>query len=66
MATRMLPVFDARPAAVSARPQVAAELAEFTTDDVALPSFHVWTLGLPDEPFGLGGDGRRPVRGGLR
>ena len=45
MATRMLPVFDARPATASARPQVSAELAEFTTDDVALPSFHVWTLG---------------------
>ena len=46
MATRMLPVFDARPAVGgSARPVVADELAEFTTDDVALPSFHVWTLG---------------------
>src|SRR3954462_14282916 len=45
MATRMLPGFDARPAAVNVRPHVAPELAEFTTDDVALPSFHVWTLG---------------------
>src|SRR3954471_10648515 len=45
MTTRMLPVFDARPAAVNLRPQVAPELDEFTTDDVALPSFHVWTLG---------------------
>ncbi len=42
----MLPVFDARPATIAgARPVVADELAEFTTDDVALPSFHVWTLG---------------------
>ncbi len=45
MATRMLPVFDARPATIAARPQVSDELAEFTTDEVALPSFHVWTLG---------------------
>jgi tRNA-2-methylthio-N6-dimethylallyladenosine synthase len=46
MATRMLPVFDARPAVPpTSRPVVAAELAEFVTDDVALPSFHVWTLG---------------------
>ena len=46
MATRMLPVFDARPATgIDMRPQVAEELREFTTDDVALPSFHVWTLG---------------------
>ena len=45
MATRMLPVFDARPATTVAPPLVSDELAEFTTDDVALPSFHVWTLG---------------------
>jgi tRNA-2-methylthio-N6-dimethylallyladenosine synthase len=45
MATRMLPVFDARPATTVAPPPVSDELAEFTTDDVALPSFHVWTLG---------------------
>ena len=46
MSTRMLPVFDARPAALGgARPNVSDELREFTTDDVALPSFHVWTLG---------------------
>jgi tRNA-2-methylthio-N6-dimethylallyladenosine synthase len=43
----MLPVFDARPAAAPAadRPHVADDLLEFTTDDVALPRFHVWTLG---------------------
>jgi tRNA-2-methylthio-N6-dimethylallyladenosine synthase len=43
----MLPVFDgARAAATRAMaPAVSAELGEFTTDDVALPSFHVWTLG---------------------
>jgi len=42
----MLPVFDARPAALGgARPSISDELSEFTTDDVALPSFHVWTLG---------------------
>src|SRR5689334_16428046 len=46
MSTRMLPVFDAKPATLgSMRPIVADELSEFTTDDVALPSFHVWTLG---------------------
>ena len=46
VSTRMLPVFDARPAALgSARPKVADELTEFTTDEIALPSFHVWTLG---------------------
>jgi tRNA-2-methylthio-N6-dimethylallyladenosine synthase len=28
-----------------ARPEVADELSEFTTDEIALPSFHVWTLG---------------------
>src|SRR6188508_3058734 len=46
MTTRMLPMLDATPAThVAARPVVADELAEFTTDDVALPRFHVWTLG---------------------
>ena len=46
MSTRMLPVFDARPAALgSAPPSVAKELAEFATEDLALPRFHVWTLG---------------------
>ncbi len=46
MATRMLPVFDARPAMPAATlPQVPEDLVEFTTDDVALPRFHVWTLG---------------------
>src|SRR4051795_12400523 len=46
MTTRMLPVFDARPATTS-NPvrQIPDELLEFTTDDVALPRFHVWTLG---------------------
>jgi tRNA-2-methylthio-N6-dimethylallyladenosine synthase len=42
----MLPVFDARPATpAGATPAVADELAEFTTDDLAMPRFHVWTLG---------------------
>ncbi len=42
----MLPVLEARSADASgARVQVTDELAEFVTDDVALPSFHVWTLG---------------------
>src|SRR3954469_11543852 len=46
MATRMLPVFDARAASPTlGRPQVPDDLLEFTTDDVALPAFHVWTLG---------------------
>jgi len=46
MTTRMLPVFDARPATTSTQqPQIADELVEFTTDDIALPRFHVWTLG---------------------
>src|SRR4051812_42679338 len=46
MTTRMLPVFDARPATTSnSLPQIADDLVEFVTDDVALPSFHVWTLG---------------------
>ena len=42
----MLPVFEARPAQTPAsRPDVSDALVEFTTDDVALPRFHVWTLG---------------------
>jgi tRNA-2-methylthio-N6-dimethylallyladenosine synthase len=45
MATRMLPVFDVRPAATSVTPSVAEELVEFATDDVVLPRYHVWTLG---------------------
>ena len=45
MTTRALPVLDvARAAPVDAR-EVAPELAEFVTDDLALPRFHVWTLG---------------------
>ena len=42
----MLPILDATPAShAAARPVIADEIAEFTTDDVALPRFHVWTLG---------------------
>jgi hypothetical protein len=44
MATRMLPVLDVAAAHRSA-PAVDQGLAEFATDDVALPRFHVWTLG---------------------
>ncbi len=48
MTTRMLPVLDLAPA--RAQPdrgpiEPAPELAEFVTDDIALPRFHVWTLG---------------------
>src|SRR4051795_1723152 len=46
MSTRMLPILDAMPATrIDARPAVSDELAEFTTDDLAMPRFHVWTLG---------------------
>ena len=47
MSTRALPVLDVvRPNRASAdRAQAAPELAEFATDDLALPRFHVWTLG---------------------
>jgi tRNA-2-methylthio-N6-dimethylallyladenosine synthase len=48
MTTRMLPVLDqarARPAPKEHSFGIDAKLAEFATDDVALPSFHVWTLG---------------------
>jgi tRNA-2-methylthio-N6-dimethylallyladenosine synthase len=47
MATRMLPMLEMAPArGVAAGPVSAApELAEFATDDLALPRFHVWTLG---------------------
>jgi tRNA-2-methylthio-N6-dimethylallyladenosine synthase len=42
----MLPVLDAKPATrIAARNVVADELVEFTTDDLAMPRFHVWTLG---------------------
>ena len=45
----MLPVLDApaqaRPARARSAVDADPELAEFVTDDVALPSFHVWTLG---------------------
>jgi tRNA-2-methylthio-N6-dimethylallyladenosine synthase len=45
MTVRALPVLDAaRPAQVE-RAHVAPGLAEFATDDLALPRFHVWTLG---------------------
>jgi len=44
---RALPVLDmARPThGASAAVAPAPELAEFVTDDLALPRFHVWTLG---------------------
>jgi tRNA-2-methylthio-N6-dimethylallyladenosine synthase len=49
MATRMLPVLDmappARPVSERIAHVAAPELAEFATEDVALPRFHVWTLG---------------------
>ncbi|HEY7600259.1 MAG TPA: tRNA (N6-isopentenyl adenosine(37)-C2)-methylthiotransferase MiaB, partial [Candidatus Limnocylindrales bacterium] len=46
MTTRALPVIDAWPSAARpAIPQVDGPLAEFATEDVALPTFHVWTLG---------------------
>jgi tRNA-2-methylthio-N6-dimethylallyladenosine synthase len=42
----MLPVLEAKPATrIAARNVVADDLAEFTTDDLAMPRFHVWTLG---------------------
>ena len=48
MAARMLPVLEAAPARTAERAvaaSLAPELAEFATEDVALPRFHVWTLG---------------------
>jgi tRNA-2-methylthio-N6-dimethylallyladenosine synthase len=46
MATRMLPMLDGlAPANARQHPLVDEALAEFTTDDVTLPRFHVWTLG---------------------
>jgi tRNA-2-methylthio-N6-dimethylallyladenosine synthase len=47
MTTRMLPVLDLQPAAPAraAVGETAPELAEFVTDDLAMPRFHVWTLG---------------------
>src|SRR6188474_1659268 len=44
MTVRMLPVLDIAAAHRSA-PVPDQALAEFATDDVALPRFHVWTLG---------------------
>ena len=46
MSTRMLPMVDLPPAprtVEQARPTEA--LAEFATEDLALPRFHMWTLG---------------------
>jgi tRNA-2-methylthio-N6-dimethylallyladenosine synthase len=46
MSSRLLPVLEARRAAAGhqvVRP--APRLVEFATEDVALPRFHVWTLG---------------------
>ena len=52
MTTRALPVLDMFPAnggeglvAPTAPLAPASQLAEFATEDVALPSFHLWTLG---------------------
>src|SRR5688572_3549675 len=48
MTTRALPMLELKPAAhapVSTATVPAPELAEFATDDLALPRFHVWTLG---------------------
>jgi tRNA-2-methylthio-N6-dimethylallyladenosine synthase len=50
MSTRTLPVLEMLPAAPAADRRPAplpppSELAEFATDDLALPRFHVWTLG---------------------
>jgi len=49
MSSRMLPVLEVAPPArapVARMPvEAAPELAEFATDDLALPRFHVWTLG---------------------
>jgi tRNA-2-methylthio-N6-dimethylallyladenosine synthase len=45
--SRVLPVLDVAPGPRAQRQPIEAapELAEFITDDVALPRFHVWTLG---------------------
>ena len=53
MTTRALPMLDLPPAGQATPaprvpftpPQAPEHLAEFVTDDVALPTFHVWTLG---------------------
>ncbi|MDL2335595.1 MAG: hypothetical protein QFC55_06160, partial [Chloroflexota bacterium] len=49
MTTRALPVLDlvpaGRPSGTHEVPAPAPELAEFVTDDVVMPRFHVWTLG---------------------
>ena len=47
MSTRMLPMLDfaAAAAPMHAVPTVPDALAEFATDDVVLPRFHLWTLG---------------------
>ena len=48
MTLRQLPVLDVpapQPATAPRRPAVPDAVAEFVTDDVALPSFHMWTLG---------------------
>ncbi|MGH2407261.1 MAG: tRNA (N6-isopentenyl adenosine(37)-C2)-methylthiotransferase MiaB [Candidatus Limnocylindrales bacterium] len=49
MTLRELPVLDPAlivPPSAARRPlQMPAALAEFATDDVTLPAFHVWTLG---------------------
>ncbi|MEX2546238.1 MAG: hypothetical protein WD830_00445, partial [Chloroflexota bacterium] len=46
MTTRALPMLEVAPAPrASVNVQPSAHLAEFATEDVALPSFHMWTLG---------------------
>ena len=44
-AGRLLPVLDVPAAGSRAPVPVPAPLGEFVTDDLALPRFHVWTLG---------------------
>ena len=45
MTGRSLPVLDMVRPEERPAPVADARVAEFVTDDVALPSFHVWTLG---------------------
>src|ERR671914_2985932 len=47
MTLRSLPVLDMAPSPARDRsaPAITGRLAEFATDDVALPRFHMWTLG---------------------
>ena len=46
MSTRMLPMLELPPAPRAVeQPRPTEALAEFATDDLALPRFHMWTLG---------------------